>query len=85
MSKGAQELSIAVSCSLLHTRIFIPPFNKWNKDTEDICNSRSIKLIKFESGWRCGDYHEFDSRNLLWYVHPWRFTLDTFKKWVERE
>ena len=77
----AQELSILVSCSLIKTAIFVPPFNKWNADTEVICNTHHIELIKFEDGWRSMEYHNYVPDHKLWYLHGRNFTLDAFRKW----
>lgn len=52
LSKDVQEISILMSCNISKSKIFIPPYNKWNKETEDICLSNNIELIKFESGWK---------------------------------
>jgi hypothetical protein len=61
MDRGAQELSILTSCALVGSNIFIPPFNKWNTDTEAICSEADIELIKFEDGWRHLGYNKIDS------------------------
>lgn len=82
LSKEAQELSILVSCSLAKSKIFVPPFNKWNKDTEEICDEAGINLIKFEDGWLCMEYNSFDISHDLWYVHSREFELEEFKKWI---
>jgi len=82
LSKEAQELSILVSCSLAKSKIFVPPFNKWNKDTEEICDEAGINLIKFEDGWLCMEYNSFNPKHNLWYVHSREFELEEFKKWI---
>ena len=82
LSKSAQEMSILVSCSLTKSNIFIPPFNKWNTDTDDICQENGIELIKFEDGWLCMEYNSFDPSHNLWYVHSREFELEEFKKWI---
>jgi hypothetical protein len=83
LKKSAQEMSILVSCSLAKSEIFVPPFNKWNKDTQNICNENGIKLVKFEDGWKCMEYNKFDPAQKLWYSHHREFTVDSFKKWFE--
>lgn len=83
LSHDAQELSILTSCSLIEAFTFIPPFNKWNKDTEEICKEHNIKLIKFEDGWRCCEYNQFDEKHDLWYLHPSNFTSESFEKWIK--
>ena len=75
-------MSIFVSCSLSQSMIFVPPFNKWNQDTEDICKEQGITLIKFEDGWLCMEYNDFDPNHDLWYVHSREFKLEEFEKWI---
>lgn len=82
LNKETQEMSILVSCSLAGANIFIPPFNKWNKNTEDICKEHDIELIKFEDGWLCVEYNDFDPGHNLWYLHGREFELEEFKKWL---
>lgn len=84
LSKEAQELSILTSASLVSAKIFIPPFNKWNKDTVDICNENDIELIKFEDGWLCMEYNEYNDTQDKWYLHAREFTIDKFKNWFEK-
>ena len=83
LDKSAQEMSILVSASLVKAKIFIPPFNKWNKDTEKICRDNAIELIKFEDGWKCAEYNKFDNTQSLWYLHHREFTEKSFKDWLE--
>ena len=83
LSKEAQELSILVSCSLARSSIFVPPFNKWNQDTEDICREHGIRLVKFEDGWLCMEYNTFDEDHGLWYLHSREFTIQTFNQKLE--
>lgn len=79
MERGAQELSILTSCSLADSKIFIPPFNKWNSDTEAICNDAGVELIKFEDGWRHLGYNKIDSRlTKKYYYHTHDFTDEGF-------
>lgn len=82
LDRSAQEMSILISCSLTKSNIFVPPFNKWNKDTENICDENGIELVKFESGWKCIEYNEFDSSHDLWYLHAREFTVEQIKKWL---
>jgi hypothetical protein len=81
LDKSAQEMSILVSASLVKSKIFIPPFNKWNKYTEEICKEHNIELIKFEDGWLCMEYNTYYDDQILWYLHAREFTFDNFKKW----
>jgi len=83
LSKEAQELSILVSCSLAKSKIFVPPFNKWNRDTEEVCKENDIELVKFEDGWKCMEYNDYNPKQRLWYLHHREFALDEFKSWFK--
>jgi hypothetical protein len=83
LTKEAQEMSILVSCSLAKSSIFVPPFNKWNKDTEQICEEHGIKLVKFEEGWLYAEYNQFDPSHDKWYLHSREFTIYSFTKWLD--
>ena len=83
LDKSAQEMSILVSASLVKGKIFITPFNKWNKHTEDICKDNAIELVKFEDGWKCAEYNKFNEAQSLWYLHHREFTKNSFKNWLE--
>ncbi len=82
LSRQTQEMSILVSCSLCKSKIFIPPFNKWNEDTESICEEHGIELIKYEDGWKSAEHNAFDPSHLLWYLHPYAWTVEKFKEWL---
>jgi|TARA_B110000908_G_scaffold44512_1_gene54199 hypothetical protein len=82
LEKSVQELSILTSCSLAKASIFVPPFNKWNSNTEDICKEHGIKLVQFEDGWLCCEYNKYNPKHNLWYIHAREFTFDSFKKWL---
>lgn len=84
LDKQAQEMSILASCSLIGATTFIPPFNKWNQDTENICIDNSIELIKFEDGWRSMEYNKFDKKHERWYLHAREWTFKQFKTWLDR-
>ena len=68
---------------LAKAKMFIPPFNKWNQHTKEICSEAEIELIKFEDGWLCMEYNNFNPEHDLWYVHSREFTLEEFKQWIE--
>lgn len=74
VSRDLQEASIITSCKLLGTHTFVPPFNRWNKETEDICLNNNIKLVKFEEGWKSLEHNHFSPTHLLWYWHSWAYT-----------
>lgn len=80
----AQELSILTSCGLVRTNYFVPPFNKWNEDTEAICREHGIKLQKFEDGWRSCEHEVFDEYSRIgYYLHPHCFNLKALKNWLK--
>ena len=81
LTKEAQEMSIMVSSSLVNAKVFIPPFNKYNKDTISICEEHNIDLIKFEDNWLCMEYNKYDKSHNKWYLHAREFTFENFKKW----
>jgi hypothetical protein len=81
LEEHAQEMSILVSCSIAKSKIFVPPFNKWNRITEKICSENEIELVKFEDGWKCMEYNSFDPDQKLWYIHHREMSVDNFKKW----
>jgi hypothetical protein len=73
ISRDAQEMSIVTSCNFLQTDVFVPPFNRFNQDTEDICRVNNIQLAKLSEGWKSMEHNAFDSSHQLWYLHPWRW------------
>lgn len=81
---AAQEMSIIVSCSLAKSKIFIPPFNKWNPDTDKICKENGIHLVKFEDGWLSMEHNEYKDDHELWYLHARDFDLASVMKWYEK-
>lgn len=85
LTKEAQEISIIVSQSLVKSKIFIPPFNHWNNDTDTICKEHGIQLIKFEEGWKSLEHNKYqhNEKHNLWYLHARAFTIETFKSWFE--
>lgn len=83
LTKEAQEMSILVSSSLTGGKTFVPPFNKWNKDTEQICYDNGIRLIKFEDGWESMEYNKFGKYCTRWYLHAREWTFESFKAWFE--
>ena len=81
LPKPAQELSILISVSLVKSKIFIPPFNKWNKDTDEICKDHGIELIKFEDGWLSMEHNKYNETHDKWYLHAREFSFESFKEW----
>jgi hypothetical protein len=82
MHREAQELSILVSCSILRSDVFVPPFNKWNHDTESVCKENDIHLQKFEDGWLGAEHNQFNISHQLWYTHSFNWTVERFKEWL---
>ena len=81
----AQQLSIILSASLIkNVLFFVPPFNKWNSDTEKICEENKIELIKFEDGWLSMEHNKFDDHSGKWYLHARQWTMETLKNWFEK-
>lgn len=78
LDRSAQELSIVMSCALVKCDMFVPPFHKWNKDTEAICYDHNIDLLKFNHTWRHLAYRPFDHRNPNYYVHTHDFHYQDF-------
>ena len=83
LPEAAQEMSILTSCSLAKGEIFVPPFNKWNEITQNICDKHGIELVRFEDGWLSMEHNLYDSREDLYYCHNRAFTMDTWKMWFE--
>jgi len=79
LTKEVQELSILMSCNLIGARTYIPPFNKWNKATEEICLEHAIKLVKFEDGWRHVKYETINDNFENYYFHTHDFSIEEFE------
>jgi len=82
LSKGQQEISILAGCSLTRSKIFTPPFSKYNEDTINICYEHSIDLHRFSNGWRCVEHEPWDKAVSLWYIHPRLWTVEKLKKYL---
>lgn len=78
LSREAQEMSILISCSIIQTRIFIPPWNHWNNDTKEICREHGIELVKFEDGWKHLRYQRFGDNDRV-YFHTHDFSIEEFR------
>lgn len=85
LPRAAQEMSIVTSCSLAKSNIFCPPFNKWNKITQDICDEHGIELLRFEDGWRSMEHNIYDSNQELYYCHTRAFDMKTWTSWFEEK
>lgn len=78
-----QEASIVTSCRFLRTNIFVPPFNRYNADTVEVCRRNVINLVRPEEGWRSMEHNDFDPSHHRWYWHPWKWTPEKFQKYIE--
>ena len=76
-----QEMSILISASLANADVFIPPFNKYNTDTEIICADQDIELIRFEDGWLSMEHNRYHTGHQKWYLHGRAFNLHDFEEW----
>jgi len=83
LDRDAQEMSIITSCRLLDTDTFVPPFNKFNGTTKEICDDHGIQLIEYEGGWKSLEFNDFNPDHKLWYYHSWRWTPETFKEKID--
>ncbi len=77
VSRETQEMSILGSCSYLKTDTFVPPFNKFNQDTLDICSENEIKIKTDE--WKSLEHNDFNPNHKFWYFHSWKFTANQLK------
>lgn len=74
----SQELNIVTSCNYLKTNLFVPPFNRYNEITEDICRKHLITLVKPDS-WKSLEYEPFDIEHQNWYFHSWKMTPEKLR------
>lgn len=81
LNRQAQEMSILMSCTLARATTFIPPYNKYNDDTEDICRQHSITLVKFEDDWRHVLYNPYRSAHDKFYCHPYDISPSELRSW----
>lgn len=78
----AQEMSIVTSCRLLNSKIFIPPFNKFNEDTIRICKDNEISMIMSYDGWKSMEFNKFDCSHNNWYFHSWRYSPEVLREYL---
>lgn len=83
LGREAQELSILASCSLVGTKRFVPPFNKYNADTIAICREHGIELVQFEHGWRHVRHNAFDPEHSRYYFHTHDTSPEWFSEWFD--
>lgn len=80
LDRDAQKMSILTSCSYLNTDLFVPPFNKYNHATREICDSNGIIMIDDLGQWKSLEYEPFDPTHRFWYFHSWRFNAKSIKE-----
>jgi hypothetical protein len=78
-----QELSILGSCALADSKLFVPPFNYWNKDTAAVCREHNIQLIRFEDGWRSMEHTDYNPDYKKYYFHTHNFTVQQTQDWCD--
>ena len=83
IDRKAQEMSILVSCHLLKSRVFVPPFNKWNSDMVDICRENGIYLVCFEDGWRSVECEQYSASVDKYYLHSRNVSTSMLSAWLE--
>lgn len=76
LSIDAQEISILGSCNLLGAKKFIPPFNRFNEETKEICRTHGIDFINSGDGieWKSLESELFNPSHEYWYYHPFRIS-----------
>lgn len=72
VSRQTQEMSILGSCAYLKSKIFVPPFNRYNQETIDICIENGIEIRV--NGWLSMEFNPFDGAHPMWYLHSWKFS-----------
>lgn len=85
LGREGQELSIVVASNLLNSKTFVPPFHKWNKDTEDVCQEHDIDLVRFEEGWKHVMFNEYEEDHGYYYFHPFDLTPSQLRDWLKKK
>ena len=83
LGRKAQAMSILMSCALAQASIFVPPYNKYNQNTQEICASNDIRLVKWEDGWLHCLYNAYQKEHKLWYCHPYDFSVEQLERWFK--
>lgn len=79
LTKEQQEMNIIAGCSLVKSKVFAPPFSKYNNDTISICKEHGIELQRFSDGWLCGEHETWKSFIENWYFHPRLWSIKKLK------
>lgn len=83
LHKSAQEVSILMSCSLVGCKVFVPPFHKFNRDTEEICSEHGIQLVKIHDRMTHLKFHPVTPDRNYYYFHTFDFkNLDAFQRQI---
>jgi len=78
--RDTQLMSIMGSTSYIGTTMFMPPFARWNEDTQSVCRQCGIKLLTDGRQWKSLEFEKFDPEHKFWYFHSWRFDQSTMRK-----
>ncbi len=80
LPQSAQELSIVMSCSLVGSKVFCPPFHKFDRATEQVCSDHGIKLIKFHDKMTHLKFEKVSPERDYYYFHTHDFaTMNDFR------
>lgn len=77
-----QEMSIVMARYLTGSLKFVPPFHKWDADTEEVCEKNNIELIKYEDQWLGAEHNTFNTECEKWYIHPRNWTKERLLQWI---
>jgi hypothetical protein len=79
LNPSVQTFSIEVSCAIVGSKIFVPPFNKWTTHMTDAAEKLGVELVIWEDGWR---HLKFQTLSLgdsnRYYFHTHDFTDEQF-------
>lgn len=77
LSRKVQELSIVAACALVKSQVFMPPFNKWNEKTREVCSEHGIELMT-AFDWKHLKFHAVSCEHENYYVHTHDLSLTEF-------
>lgn len=79
VSQDLQAFSIRTSCGVLGTKVFVPPFMRWNARTREICAAHNITLWGTDTEkWVNLDNAEMRPGHELYLFHSWKFKASEF-------
>lgn len=91
LTATAQEMSIVTSAQLARgPRVqplwFVPPYNKWDVNTQFICQTHGIEFARFEDGWEHMLFNDYNpDRCQRYYMHPFDMSVARLESWFENE